>query len=184
MYPEEIKQRAIELYRDRSAGQVYEQLIKEFPDVEIPDERIIRRWVNDAGDEALNERRQVFIEELRQAHFAHLTDIANMLLGNEVGNVLNTEGKTYTIIEEGGAVDKTKRQLTGMIEGNIDYICSILPAWDFFDLFVTHLEHENEEIKQDFFKYIKDKPLEFINLVRTLAQRKVFKGKCPVCEEW
>ena len=88
------------------------------------------------------------------------------------------------LIEEGRWVDKNKGELTAMIESNIDYICSILTSWEFFDMFVTHLEHENEEIKQDFYKYIKDKPLEFVNLVRTLAQRKAFKGKCPVCEEW
>ncbi|MFC1951337.1 hypothetical protein ACFLXN_02900 [Chloroflexota bacterium] len=184
MYPEEIKQRALELNRDRSAGQAYKSLMREFPDVEVPDERTIRRWANEAGAEALNERQEVYVKEHKQAHFAQLVDIANMLLGDELGSLLNVEGDTYSIIEEGRWTDKTKSELTSMIEGNIDNICSILTAWEFFDMFVAHLEYENDELKQDFYKYINDKPLEFVNLVRTLAQRKVFKGKCPVCEEW
>ncbi len=184
MYPDKIKKRTLELIRDHSAKHVHKQLVKEFPDADLPDERTIKRWEDEAGAQALKERQESYIKEHKQAHFAQLVDIANMLLGEELGSLLNVKGETYSLIEEGRWVDKDKSELTAMIESNIDYICSILTSWEFFDMFVTHLEHEIEEIKQDFFRYIKEKPLEFVNLVRTLAQRKVFKGKCPVCEEW
>jgi len=184
MYPDKIKKRALELIRDHSVRQVYTQLAKEFSAAKLPDEDTIKRWEDEAGAQALRERQEAYVKEHKQAHFAQLVDIANMLLGEELGSLLNVKGETYSLIEEGRWVDKDKSELTTMIESNIDYICSILTSWEFFDMFVKHLEHENEEIKQDFYKYIKDKPLEFVNLVRTLAQRKVFKGKCPVCEEW
>jgi len=184
MYPEEMKRRAIQLSRKMSAGQVYATLVEEFPDAELPDERTINSWANSNKVNILKEQQEQDAEEYKWAHFAHLRDIAEMLLSREVGNVLNLKEDTYTIVEEGGTIDKTKKELSAMILGNIEYICSILTAWEFFDIFVKHLEYENEEIKQDLYKYIKDKPLEFVNIIRTLAQTKEFKGTCPVCIEW
>ncbi len=46
MFPDEIKQKAIELSKSRSAGQVLQSLerLKEFRDEDLPTERTINRW--------------------------------------------------------------------------------------------------------------------------------------------
>ena len=50
MFPYEIKQKAIELSKTRSAGQTLEALrrIPEFKGEDMPDERTINRWRNEA----------------------------------------------------------------------------------------------------------------------------------------
>jgi hypothetical protein len=70
-----------------------------------------------------------------------------------------------------------------MIENYIDDISDVT-SQEHFDLFIMHLEHENGEIKQNLYKFLEDKPFEFMDLVQTLAQRKTFKGTCSICEQW
>ena len=36
----------------------------------------------------------------------------------------------------------------------------------------------------DFYELLRQSPGKLVNAIRVLAQRKTFKGTCPVCEEW
>jgi hypothetical protein len=34
------------------------------------------------------------------------------------------------------------------------------------------------------FAFIEARPIEVINIIRTLAARRTFKGTCPMCKDW
>jgi hypothetical protein len=128
----------------------------------------------DKGVGILKERQEQDITENKRAHFAFLTDIAN-LIDIKISSL---------VIEKNGAINVTKGQLTAMIENYIDDMCSNIAGQELFDLFITHLEYESKEMQQNFYKFLEDKPFEFMDLVQTLAQGKLFKGTCPECEKW
>jgi hypothetical protein len=55
MFPPEIRQKAIELSKNRSAGQTLKalKLIQEFENEDLPNERTINRWKNkEKGNQA------------------------------------------------------------------------------------------------------------------------------------
>lgn len=182
-YPKKVKQRAIELSAVcGSAANVLKALTKEFPPDQVPfDERTIRRWF-----QGRNIRYLKNIDE----HFAQLTDIANLLLEDDVGKVLIVPGivddpeGTYTVVSDiSGITELTYSQLIRRIEGNIDYVCQRYSTWHMWDCFAAHLTAEYPE-SEDFYEFLYTRTSELINALRTLAERKTFKGTCPVCEDW
>ena len=66
-YPEQLKQRAIELYQGCSATQTLKDLEKEFPEREIPTDRTIRRWRN---------------KKLLKEHLDHMSSMAALLINS------------------------------------------------------------------------------------------------------
>ena len=182
-YPEVVKRRAKELApMCRSASNIIDALLKEFANDEVPmNERTIRRW--------LKEQNLRYLKNIEE-HFAQLTDIANLLLEDDVDKVLtiaaeaDTSERRYQIVsEDSGFTELTHSQLVGRIEGNIDYVCQHYGTWHMWDCFAAHLEAEYPESK-DFYKYLNTQTGTLINALRTMAERKTFKGTCPVCKDW
>lgn len=182
-YPEVVRRRAKELApMCRSASNIISALLEEFASDEVPlNERTIRRWLREQNLRCLSS-----IEE----HVAQLTDIANLLLEDDIGRVLtiaseaDTPAQIYQIVsEESGFAELTHSQLVGRIEGNIDYVCQHYSTWHMWDCFASHLEAEYPESK-DFHKYLNTQTSILINALRTMAERKTFKGTCPVCEDY
>jgi hypothetical protein len=127
---------------------------------------------------------------INNEHRDHLLEIINLLLENEVGNVMDSpsqgnipESDDYTIISEESDFTKIPASyLVERIENNIELFCKTYSAYDFWDCFVPHIMAETE--RNDFNKFYSDHTIEFINLLRILAQRKTLKGSCPICEDW
>lgn len=127
----------------------------------------------------------------RGEHFEHLLGIVNLLLENEVDKVFGSpsmsdepEADDYTIISEESDFEKIPRgYLVERIENNIEYICKTFSVWDFWDCFIPHLLADALG-RWDFERLYNDHTIEFINILRMLAQRKTFKGTCPVCKDW
>jgi len=129
----------------------------------------------------------------RKEHFGHMADIAKALLSGNLSNVTTKSIKTgdkFDIFEyffwEGGAGQGiTGRQLSDMLERNIESL-SEQPddAYD-LDCFLHHLVTEYPEVKsKGFNKFAEENPYELIDILRLLTRRKTFKGACPVCKDW
>jgi len=87
------------------------------------------------------------------------------------------------LIEESDFEDISRSHLVERIENNIEYICKTYSVYDFWDCFLPHLLDEVPG-RQDFEQLYNYHTIEFINILRILAQRKTFKGTCPICEDW
>ncbi|MDD5510305.1 MAG: hypothetical protein PHI12_05815 [Dehalococcoidales bacterium] len=181
-YPAAVRKRAIEIAPTcRSAANVIDALSDEYGADQVPmDERTIRRW--------LQNQNVRYLRNLDE-HFAQMTDIANILLEEDVGKVIvrgdsEQSDSTYGINSPDlGYYELTRNQLTGRIEGNIDYVCGKYSTWHMFDCFAEHLMAEFPP-EQDYYDLLNKYPGKLINTLRMLAERKTFKGTCPVCKEW
>jgi hypothetical protein len=124
-------------------------------------------------------------EQNKKQHFEHLAEIAELLLDGGLGKINDTQpADKYEIVHEDYVIETlTRDQLIGTLEGNIDIACQRYGAWQVFGCLMTHLEAEYP-IFQDVYGFINEHPLEYIEMLRTLAQRKTFKGTCPVCKDW
>ena len=191
-YSDQIKQRAIELSRGRSAREVQRLLEREFPnEFSTPDERTIRRWRVTASI-AHTEQEQARIASVQdnwRAHNEQLLNIANMLLANSLGKVLEGytgSGKheyavTGSIYED--FYEVTEEQLSAQLEQNIQYAIHEHTEWFFCECFLPHLSMEfSEEMRTEgFWTMAKAQPYKIIETLRVLAARKTFKGTCPAC---
>lgn len=190
-YPDKARQRAIQLREEGySAGAILKVLQQEFPVMDVPCERTIRRWYKEEESQSGNKETATTIVKLKEEHFGQLTDIVNLLLEDDVGKVLTIPGEidtpetTYTIVSDvSGLIEITHSELIGRIEGNIDCVCQRYSTWHMWDCFATHLKAEYPE-SEDFYEFLYTRTSELINALRTLAQRKTFKGTCDVCKEW
>lgn len=119
-----------------------------------------------------------------QEHFDHLADIAAALLADELDKIIDTEiSDRYEIPEEGGTIRAfTHRQVIRTLESNFDAACEKYSAWELFLCLAVHVSAEYPDFKSPQ-EFIKNKPLEFIEIMRTLANRKTFQGICPACNE-
>ena len=188
-YSEVYKQRAVQLYAESTAKGVFQQLIKDFPKKPHPNERTLRRWSKqrEAGKDKYG--LEYLESQSLKEHFTQLTNIANTILEDDVGRVLtiadeaDTSERIYQIVsEDSGFTELTHDQLVGRIEGNIDYVCQHYSPWHMWDCFAAHLEAEYPESK-DFHRFLYTQTSTLINALRTIAERKTFKGTCPVCED-
>lgn len=134
------------------------------------------------GDDSLNAIR------LRE-HFDLLAEIARSFLDNDVGKVLNSapaQGDTrptYTIVSDvSGHSEIPQDELVNRIHNNIDRACEKYDATRVWDSLWPHLVAECPEC-DDYWSLLKTKPLEFVNLLRVVADRRTFKGICPVCKD-
>jgi len=131
----------------------------------------------------------------REEHFADLADIAKSLLANGLDSVSCPGWTTnqsrevkYLLPSEttaSGYDELTKEQLTSHLNSNMDAIPTDRD-WFFRHCFIPHLKSElpKELTTEPFFKLVEEQPYELIETLRVLAARGIFKGTCPVCEDW
>lgn len=167
--PKKVKERALELSReDMSANKVVLALMRQFPkhSSEIPSVKTIYRWRAEArnaeagGSVKKPREESLGVSGPKQHHFTHLADVAEMLLRNDVGKVINVPSEsTFTIVSDpAGILELTRVQLVTRIEQNIEYICGHVSPWDFWDCLMTHVEAEHPEWK-DFWCSLNSNPL-------------------------
>ena len=199
-YPEHIKKRALELKKGRSAGAVLRLLEKEFPEeVTSLNARTILRWVGNES-EALNEtsvritsEQEMIYPERWKEHNAKLAGVADRLLANDLKRVMKwvepagdieyllwDESETH-ILER-----LTEDDLSGQFEQNIHLAYQEYTEWFFKECFLPHLYAEwSEELRNKGFYIVSyEQPYQLIETLRLLAERKTFKGTCPVCKDY
>jgi len=135
--------------------------------------------------EALQREVDPTISKRREEHFEHLAEVAKVLLSNGLDRMDDIKiGNKYGIVHEGYELEElTQDELAGRLEGNLDVVCQRYGTWDVFNCLMAHVETEYPAC-QDLYGFVEKNPHEFISIIRTLTQRKNFKGTCPVCEGW
>lgn len=117
-------------------------------------------------------------------HFNQLAEIATVLISDGPDKIDTShlaekyDISTYTQ----GWQEVTHNELIGILEGNIDIACQKYGAWQVFNCLMNHVEAEYPAFT-DVYGFIYDFPLQYIDIMRILSQRKTFKGICLVCKE-
>lgn len=132
----------------------------------------------------------------REWHFDRLADIASAFLINGIDTVMpsidtvmprtirgDEYGRSkYTVGEQ--EVEISNFELSLALQANIQSVLSRFSPWDITCL-IYHLKAESPEIEsKGFTDVVRENPYELIDRLRVLARRKLFKGTCPICQDW
>ena len=192
--PEQIKKKALSLSKKLSADKVVQALDKEFPPNEVPCAKTVYRWRKERSNRALGASRKQDstlprppADARREDHFDRLVDMAITLLGEKPRKISQeivwTPNGTLPPIplEE----NMSKRRLSQALAGAHDsmLISGEQTLADFSHL-EAHLRHESAIIRRlGLTEAMKKDPRELVYVLRLLARRKTFKGKCEVCKD-
>ena len=195
-YPEHLIQRTIELSPGRSAGEILRELRKEFSDNDLPDERTIRRWRQHKQKLYVEEKQTEIIplvgDNLKE-HYMKLAGVSESLLAHNLKRVMkwvsqsgNVEYQLFDEDEIHLIARLTKDDLSGQLEENLLTVYSEYTEWFYKNCFLPHLFSEwLEDVKAKMSNaLLYDYPYELIETLRLLAERKTFKGTCPVCQDY
>lgn len=194
-YPEHLIQRAIELSPGRSAGEVLRVLQREFPNDYLPDERTVRRWLKDKpAASASNEQKTPSpVPGNWGEHNAKLAGVADSLLANDLKRVMKWVSPVgdieYHLFDESETYLQerlTEDELSGQLEQNVPTVHRDYTEWFYQNCFIPHLFAEwSEDVQTKMSKaLLYEQPYLLIETLRLLAERKTFKGTCPVCKDW
>lgn len=200
-YSKHLKQRAVELSPGRSAGEILRVLRREFPNDDLPGDRQVRRWCKDRPAVHVTQEQRVegkqtaaSSHENWEVHNERLAGVAEKLLDNDLKRVMkwvNPTGDIEYHLFEGDSVSETLYRLTeddlsGRFERNIISACHEYTEWFLWHCFLPHLYAEwPEELKNEgLYITAEEQPYQLIETLRLLAERRTFKGTCPVCEDW
>lgn len=129
-------------------------------------------------------------------HYAHLAEIAESILLGRLGDVeviydpedIECSNPIYALIDQQASDVReglTKTELATRLRESLNLACDQFGDWDVMDCFQPHLKAENSEVEGSGIKVaISEKPLVLIETLRLLCSRRMFKGSCPVCEDW
>jgi len=193
-YPENLKQRAVQLSSGLSAGEVIKVLNREFKDADVPDERTIRRWCKNHTPLSSEQKpRMPGLHENWKEHNARLAGVAEILLSNDLIRVSKHTFATgeveYQLFDEDevNLQDSfTEDDLSALFEDNYPLAYKEYTEWFVNKCFAIHLEAEwpEEFTGKGFYIVADEQPYFLLETLRLLAERKTFKGTCPVCEDW
>ena len=153
------------------------------------DKRFVRERRKElaAAEEILKEhvKRQIdpIIVEQRKQHYNELAEIASSFLERNLDQIAydaTDEDQEYDL-DTGESL--TRKELIARLTDNIFQACDKYERYRVMDWLASHLEPVYLSGK-DLFAFIETRPIEFIKIIRTLATRKTFKGKCDVCKDW
>ena len=126
------------------------------------------------------------IMDAKREHFHHLAEIAQALLPQQNASVVpDTDGGPfeYHLWEQGTGQGMTRKELGDMLWSAIDTINERY-SMDDFNYLLSHLEAEYPDFQfESLHNIVKNHPYELIQTLTILAQRKLFKGTCPVCKD-
>ncbi len=125
-------------------------------------------------------------------HLRELARVAEAMLGWLGGlRRINDDEYEFDRVEDSGLLVPLTVDRKGIIEAlhlNIEKAYDAFRSMGLFDLFVTHLQAENptfgELDKGRLHEWADASPMELIELLKTLALGRTFKGTCLVCEDW
>ena len=179
-YPDNIKQRAIELSESASAAWALKKLQKEFPETYMLNERTIRRW----------RKAKPIISKPLQTHFRELGNIVDFLWSEGLHRVVAKDTKRGDqfdifeyVFEEGGQAF-TRENLSKMVFTTWDYAGAAYGSWK-LECLLWHIKAERPDIEsKGFADFVKENPYQFVETLGVLVRRKTLEGTCPICKEW
>lgn len=138
----------------------------------------------------------------KKEHSDQLTDIASMLLANGLDTLRlakPTENQKddpnwieyfekykYRVYDynSDSVMQATQKQLIFEMERNIEAVYARYKHdKDAFDCFLSHLRAEPVMEGRELLDVLDSNPLQLIEILKLMAQKKV-KGTCPVCKDW
>jgi hypothetical protein len=124
----------------------------------------------------------------KREHYEHLAEIASALLSNGLDTVTKNAPSVsafpYTLWSGQSGIAIPGELLSSYLQQNMDQLNLDYNDFDLHN-FMCHLEAEYPEIhSKGFSTFVRDNPYELIQTLKILAQRRVFEGKCPVCNGW
>jgi len=155
--------------------------------------RAARYLVETGTDQPVSPQVDHAIVRQRAEHDAKLVGVAERLLDNDLQRVMkwvNRKGQTeYHLFDESEEhiiARLTDDDLTGRLEENLLAVYRDYTEWFYENCFIPHLFAEwSEDVKTKMSKaLLYEHPYELIETLRLLAERKTFKGTCPVCKDW
>ena len=196
-HPEQIKKRAMELGDERgSPGNVLKALIREFPNESyLPTERTIRRWLKDKPATVVSNEQKTpsTVSGNWEEHNAKLASVADKLLDSDLKRIIKRgvprRDLKYHLYDENETdilEEFTDEDLSGRLEENLLTVYRDYTDWFYKNCFIPHLFAEwSEDVQTKMSRaLLYDEPYLLIETLRLLAERKTFKGSCPVCKDW
>lgn len=155
------------------------------------DKRFIRerRKELESASEVLQEHVKKKIDPIvvkrREEHFNYLAEILGFIAPDKT-TVIETVGSEYVITVANGKQTKlTHEQLANSVKGFLEEAAKRYGHTDVYEYLLPHLEAEIAETEgKELNAFITENPLKFYKTLRFLADKKVFKGKCPICKDW
>ena len=188
--PPEIKKEAIALHiQGKSAKEIVNALQPECPEGIVLDERTVRSWIawyallEDVITAQVKNRVDPVIIEQRKRHYYKLAEIANSFLAGGLTKIPYDATDEDYIYDLDTGESLIHNELITRLTDNVFHACDRYDRYRVMDWLAAHLESGYLSGK-DLFVFIETKPIEFITIVRTLAESKTFKGTCPVCKDW
>lgn len=195
LFSEKYKLRALELYEENKALEVFRKLADEFKTIPHPNERTLRRWKIDprltkvAMDKTLQsdtesaDTKQT-TQQIRE-HFVELSHIATDILGG-IGYIRPVGRNYYRCYGIENKLSSVFKMLSR--DELVDWLqCNMIATYNqnstLMNCFQNHMAAENSNC-EDMSEYIQNSPVEFFKLLQFVAVRKTFKGTCDICRDW
>jgi hypothetical protein len=189
-YSKERKSRALELWEQHRAMKHVKMLYeREYPGEPVPDERTIRRW-RDALPTPMISREElknpILLAGLEQ-HMRDLTQVAKMLLANNLDGLEAFElygEKCYGWIRGKDKYELiSEESVTDILWDNLAKATEHFKPSPMPEMFMHHFSYETPP-QARMMDMLKKEPLELIQILRLLVQRRTFKGTCDICKGW
>lgn len=137
----------------------------------------------------------------KKEHSKQLADIASMLLSHGLNNLTIAQPAEnqkdnpnwieyfkkypYRIYDynSDSILLGNQKQLALEIKQNMEAVCNKYSKYN-LDCFLSHLKAEPKIEGKEFLEVLDKNPLQLIEILKLIVQKKTFKGTCPVCKDW
>jgi len=169
-----------------------QEILEEMQDTEFPQRSIgfikrRRRGFNAAKrvlQIELEKEIDPIVTKRKEEHFNYLAELVSFLIPEKT-TVIETVGSEYVIIGANGKQTKlTKDQLASSVKEFLKQAAKQFGHTDVYEYLIPHLEAEIAGTEgKELHTFITENPLKFYETLRLLADKRIFKGKCPFCRE-
>jgi hypothetical protein len=121
---------------------------------------------------------QPIFTKLRKKHFDEMAKIAYALLKGGLEKIRDD----YSIICRGNKQQLSKHDLEIRLEKNLDDAINKYGSTKVFGQLFTHIEFEYPD--KNIYTLISINPLEYISIIKLVAERKTFQGHCHLYNDW
>ena len=168
---------------------MFQHLAKEFPDKPHPNEKTLRRWRQELSVQILTEEKlknPVLLAGLKQ-HIGDLAKVAKLLLADDLDllEIFDLSGERCYgwILGKGKYKTVDKEYVTDLLWDNIANATEYFRPSRMVEMFISHFQYETSS-RTRMMNMLKDEPMELIQRLQILVQRKTFKGTCEICKDW
>ncbi len=122
------------------------------------------------------------VTKRKEEHFNYLAEIVSSIIPEKT-TIIETVGSEYVVTVANGKQTKlTHEQLASSVKGFLEEAAKKYGHRDVYKYLLPHLEAEIAETEgKELDTFIKENPLKLYETLRFLADKRIFKGECPIC---